>query len=181
MFSQTETFYAAQSRAVFLLMFISHQVVTWEGWLWVIITMLASGQLSPILLPTPLSSLHCQPEREAWAKIIKAIFSLKNVIIWNIMMAVNSWLITIKRRIKLPLVPPGGTAAISTLEHYYTIRGWLACCLTTASSHLTLWEYSHFTFMISHPGRPCQDTNRTSMRRKSDLICNINSPFFHNS
>ena len=34
------------------------------------------------------------------------------------MMAVNSWLITIKRRIKLPLVPPGvgsgGDAAISS-------------------------------------------------------------------
>ena len=53
-------------------------------------------------------------------------------------MAVNSWLITIKRRIKLPLVPPGGTAAIS--PHWNIIvpagTGWLACCLATASSHL---------------------------------------------
>ena len=42
-------------------------------------------------------------------------------------MAVNSWLITIKRRIKLPLVPPGGgtgvgDAAISGLEQYCSTR-----------------------------------------------------------
>ena len=100
--------------------------------------------LTYITANTALHS-HWQPEREAWAKIIKAIFSLKNVIIWNIMMAVNSWLITIKRRIKLPLVPPGGTAAISALEHYYTNQGWLACCLNLPSSHLTS---PHLTFSL---------------------------------
>ena len=135
--------------------------------------------LTYITANTALHS-HWQPEREAWAKIIKAIFSLKNVIIWNIMMAVNSWLITIKRRIKLPLVPPGGTAAISALEHYCTNQGWLACCLTLPSSHLTsphLTSPSH----LKHSSRPCQGTNRNSITTKSDLIYNINSPFFHNS
>ena len=66
-------------------------------------------------------------------------------------MAVNSWLITIKRRIKLPLGPPGAaSAAISALEHYYTNQGWLACCLTLPSSHLTSPHLTspHLTFSL---------------------------------
>ena len=54
------------------------------------------------------------------------------------MMAVNSWLITIKRRIKLPLGPPGaGSAAISALEHY--------CSATAAlKSFLSKWKKTLF-------------------------------------
>ena len=102
------------------------------------------------------------------------------------MMAVNSWLITIKRRIKLPLVPPGGTAAISTLEEHYctTVAGWLAAShLTPPSSHLASpCCLPIFPLITSSPtSSRAQDTNRNSITRKSDLICNRNSPFFHNS
>ena len=64
-------------------------------------------------------------------------------------MAVNSWLITIKRRIKLPLVPPGGSAAISTLEHYCatTGAGWLAA---SPQHHHTLAHLSPLTWLSAN-------------------------------